>query len=78
MVHPLISVLVQETIWVQLSPNRSHFLLDIGQTVEEVISGYDHYNQGIPDVWYILPIQVLKHSQSVSSNNTFRIKLTWI
>ena len=78
MVHPLISVLVQETIWVQLSPNRSHFFLDIGQTVEEVISGYDHYNQGIPDAGYILPIQMLKNFQRVSLNNTFRINLTCI
>jgi len=61
-----------------MNPNSIHFLLDSGQMGEEVISGYDRYSQGISDAGYILQIQVLKNSQRVSLNNTFRINLTCI
>ena len=78
MILPLIFALIQGTISAQLNPNSIHFLLDSDQKDEEVISGCDHYNQGIPDAGYIPPIQVLKNSQRVSLNNTFRINLTCI
>ena len=78
LIHPLIFALNLETVRVQENPISTYFHLYSGQKDKEVISGYDRYNQGIPDAGYILPIQVLKNSQRVSSNSTFRINLTCI